>query len=60
MSLEQDIWDSEYPISKVSKGGLISTGRVRGSVRYNLGYYITEDELEQDRKKVKELLSKRR
>lgn len=58
--MEQDIWDAEYPIRKVSKGGLVSTGMVRGSVRYNMGHYITEDELEQDRKKVKDMLSKRR
>lgn len=58
--MEQDIWDAEYPISKVSKGGLVSTGKVRGSVRYNMGHYITEDELEQDRKAVNDILSKRR
>lgn len=60
MSLEQDIWDEEYPISKIQKGGLVSTDRVRGSVRYNMGHYITDDELEQDRKAVNGMLSKRR
>lgn len=60
MAARSDIWDAEYPINKIRKGGLISTDRVRGSVRYGRGYYATDDELEQDRKKVLGKLLKKR
>jgi hypothetical protein len=58
--MQSDVWDAEYPINKIRKGGLISTDRVRGSVRYKAGHYITDDELEQDRRKVSDRLSKKR
>jgi hypothetical protein len=55
-----EIWDAEYPKTELRKGDLVSTDRVRGSVRYNKSQYATNDDLEADRTKVREKLSKRR
>lgn len=55
-----DIWDSCYPKTDVHKGDLVSTERVRGSVRYLKNLFATNADLEEDRKKVVDRLSKKR
>jgi hypothetical protein len=57
---KMDIWDAEYPKTELRKGDLVSTDRVRGSVRYIKSQYATNDDLEADRKKVLDKLSKKR
>lgn len=55
-----DIWDTNYPKTELRKGDLVSTERVRGSVRYLKNLFATNADLERDRKKVVDKLSKRR
>jgi hypothetical protein len=57
---KMDVWDAEYPKTELRKGDLVSTDRVRGSVRYSKNLYATNEDLEADRKKVSDRLSKKR
>jgi hypothetical protein len=58
--IKADIWDAKYPKTEIRKGDLVSTERVRGSVRYLKGLFATNEDLEKDRKKVVDRLSKKR
>ena len=57
---EMDTWDAEYPKTELRKGELVSTDRVRGSVRYMKNQYATNEDLEETRKKVSRMFSRRR
>jgi hypothetical protein len=56
--IKVDIWDVDFSIAGLRR--LVSIDRVRGSVRYSRGRYATDEDLERDRKKVSDRLSKTR
>lgn len=57
---EMDTWDAEYPKTELRRGELVSTDRVRGSVRYLKNQYATNEDLEETRKKVSRMFSRKR
>jgi len=55
-----DTWDAEYPKTELRRGELVSTDRVRGSVRYMKNQYATNEDLEETRIKVSRMFSRKR